>query len=344
MRIFRYIGIALALMGAALISHSVTGGAFIAVAEAEEYAKPKRAFEKGIRDYRAGNLSKAIDALEYATKRGHFRAKFYLARIYASNAHPYTNHGRSFQIYQEIVDQYAEEDPAISLRSAYVARAIVQLARFLKNGIPSIDMDADPGRAAAYLDHAAKYFGDREAQYELAKMYLAGDGVAENAARGKHWLSSLARSGHAEAQAYLGDLFWRGKYVEPNKVKGMAYVMLSLENAAPHNRVWIEELYQNIFCTSSPEIRRDAVLVAANLRASQTRKRAVGLSAFNGLGSDDFQTTRTCRNGEQVAMPKIPTAGSKPIVTPPSTDAGSSYYGTAGGFGLRNVGAGESGR
>ncbi len=332
----------------ALALQIVPGGVAIGEAEASLYAKPKRAFEQGIRALNSGNLASAIKALEYAAKKNHFRAKYYLAGIYAKNSNPYTNHARAFELYQEIADQHAEVDPVYNLRAPYVARAFVELARYLKVGIPKTNFAADPSRAAAYLDHAAKYFGDREAQFELAKMYLSGEGLRENARRGTHWLSRLARKGHAEAQAFLGDLYVRGDYVRKNRVQGLAFIMLALENAGNYNRLWIEELYQNAYCQISAKNRLKATRVAASWRTKfsrSSRRARTGGSGGIDHGFTEFRTTRTCRNGELVKFPSIPAA------TPPASGSGqldvqalknnsargTIRYGTAG-FGLHNTG------
>jgi len=350
MRIFSFSKI---IGGAAIIAlgfmvmpgGGILGTALVSQAQAAEYAKPKRAFEDGIRQYRSGELTRAIKALEYASNKGHFRAKFYLAQIYAKNSHPYTDHGRSFQLYQEIVDQFAEVDPVYNLRAPYVARAIVELARYLKSGVPTAKIAPDLNLAASYLDHAAKYFGDREAQYELAKMYLKGEGLSARPKLGKHWISTLARDGHAEAQAYLGDLYWRGKYVSQNKIQGVAYILLALENSQPHNRVGIEELYQHVYCQSSAVERREAAIAAANLRKKQRHKKATKTRAPI-LGFGEFQTSRSCRNGEPVEILIVPQSTTQqPTIEARPLDGNSSYYGNAsGGFGLREVGTTEPGR
>ena len=305
MRIFSFSKI---IGGAAIIALTLQfapSGAIISQANALEYAKPKRAFEQGIRFLRSGDLNQAIPALNYAAAKGHFRAKYYLARIYSTTSKPYTDHAKSFQLYLEIVDQNGEVDPVFNLRAAYVARAIVAVARYWKSGIPALDMQPDPERAHSYLDHAAKFFDDQEAQYELAKMYLSGDGMKARPKQGKHWISTLAREGHAEAQAYLGDLYWRGQYVEQNRIQGLAHVILALGNAQAYNRVWIEELYQKIYCQSALDERLSAAIVASNLRKTEPRRMLNISRGASALGLGDFQTVRTCRNGEPVKMPSL---------------------------------------
>jgi len=342
MRIFKLVQLGCGALLVALGLTIVPGGGLVSGAHALEYAKPKRAFEDGIRQYRAGDIAQAIKALEYAANKGNFRARFYLAQIYAKNSHPYTNHKRSFEVYREIVDQFAEVDPVYNLRAPYVARAIVELARYLKSGVPAANQEPDYNLAASYLDHAAKYFGDREAQYELSKMYLAGEGLKARPKLGMHWISTLARDGHAEAQGYLGDLFWRGKYIKQNKIQGMAYIMLALDNAQPHNRVGIEELYQHVYCRSSAENRRDAAIIASNLRKRQLRKKSVRPKPPM-LGIGDFKTTRSCRNGEPVEILMLPQSSSRqPTIQARPSDSSAPYYGsTSSGFGLRNVGSTE---
>ena len=65
--------------------------------------------------------------------------------------------------------------------------------------------------------------------------------------RRKHWLSTLSQKGHAGAQAFLADLYWRGLYMETDRVRGLALITIAVANAPQHERVWIEDIYQNIF-------------------------------------------------------------------------------------------------
>src|SRR5581483_5690233 len=68
---------------------------------------------------------------------------------------------------------------------------------------------ADPVRAREMFAYAASYFGDPDAQYYLARIYLDGDGCPKDprqAARGLMWLT-LAKDGATPDQAWIGKLY-----------------------------------------------------------------------------------------------------------------------------------------
>ena len=51
--------------------------------------------------------------------------------------------------------------------------------------------------------------GDESAQYELARPYAAGDEIAPDPARAKHWFGQAAAQGHAESAHRLAELVAR---------------------------------------------------------------------------------------------------------------------------------------
>lgn len=76
--------------------------------------------------------------------------------------------------------------------------------------------------------------GDAEAQVALAGLYLAGAGVATDAAAAVRWYRRAAEAGHPVAQLNLGDLYRRGLGVSRDLVA--AYVWFAL--AAEQGRAW----------------------------------------------------------------------------------------------------------
>jgi len=62
-------------------------------------------------------------------------------------------------------------------RSRFVANAFVMLGRYYLVGIPDTAVMPSPELARRMFAHAASYFGDPEAQYQLAQLYLDGNGV-----------------------------------------------------------------------------------------------------------------------------------------------------------------------
>ena len=109
-------------------------------------------------------------------------------------------------LFQRIADQHIDADPDEDPRAPYVGNSLTALAGYVRVGLPEIGLRSDPERAVFYLNNASTSFNDQDAQFELAKLQLRGEGLEANIPLGKHWLSVLSQNGHAGAQAFLADL------------------------------------------------------------------------------------------------------------------------------------------
>ncbi len=261
-----------------------------------KYSSPEEAERNGISAYNGGYYKLAIPALEYAAEHDLLVAQYFLARLYADNNTVHTDHAKAYILFENIANKYADADPDDESQAPYVSGALTALARYVRTGIKELNVEPNPAKAAEYLDHAALFFSDSDAQFELAKLYLKGD-VESDIARGKHWLSRLAQDGHAGAQAFLADLLWRGKYVEQDKIRALLLSSVAVKNAPPQERVWIEDIYQNIYCGASSRVRKqvDGAMVADWDRRYGRKPR---YEDRLGLGVLDPSPTRTCANGE----------------------------------------------
>lgn len=226
------------------------------------------AFDQGIGAYKAGKVELAIPALESASKdpKVGFVANFYLARILSDNAHAMTDHGRAYDIYFDIVDEFSDVDPEENRKAPFVAKALVALAHYTKNGVPGRDLKSNPHRAAHFIHQAATVFSDEDAQFELAKLFLTGDGIEPDVRRAVHWFSVLSQRGHWGAQAYLADIYWRDKHVERNQRRALALITLALENAPLSERIWMEDIHQDIYCGTTEGMRSEVTGVVADWR------------------------------------------------------------------------------
>jgi TPR repeat protein len=329
MRIFSRAAAALWLAGS-------VGGA--AAGEAVKYRSPDLAFEQGLGAYKSGYYEMAIPALEQTIAEGSevdkFFAEFYLARIYSA-AGVLTDHAKAYRLYQTLADANADTDPEDGRRAPFVAKALTALAGYLQRGLPDVGLRPDPKRAVDYLHHAATFFGDKDAQFELAKIYLNGTGSADDTKRGMHYLSVLTEEGHPGAQAYLADLFWRGVHVKKDERRALALVTMAVENAPSHERIWIEDIYQNIFCATSQKTRKQADGIAAVWRKmfANTPEAPPQMA----LGAGDLQPRRACENGELLDLQNTPLVAGKDVATSPppagSTAPPKSVQGNPIGFG-----------
>jgi TPR repeat protein len=304
------------------------------------------ALKQGVSAFNGGYYEIAIPALQFAAQDHQFLAQYYLAKIYADNTGAHTDHAKAYTLFQGIVDEHAEIDPEDDPRARYVGKALTALAGYVLNGLKEIGLKSDPERAAEYLHNASVSFDDEDAQFELAKLQLKGQGVDEDIPRGRHWLARLAQKGHAGAQAFLADLLWRGMYMEKDQPRALALIAVAVDNAPPTERLWIEDIYQNIYCGAGEGVRKQATGIVAEWGNRYGRKPEY--RDRTGLGTLVAQPVRACHNGDLVVRldpdgkpVEQPAAAAKPEMR--FLQGGASAApggGTASGPALRDVGAG----
>ncbi len=304
-----------------------------AVADNVSFKSVGEALKQGISAYSGGYYEMAIPALKFAAESKELAAQFYLARIYSDNSGSNTNHAAAYDLYRHIADEYADVDPEDDPAAPYVGKALTALAGYMLRGLPEIGLKPNPEVAADYLNNASATFNDDDAQFELAKLQLKGEGVELDVPKAKHWLATLSRKGHAGAQAFLADLLWRGMYMEANQSQALALISVAASNAQPQDRLWIDDILQNIYCGSGEGIRKQASGIVAGWgdRYSVTKKPDV--ADRSGLGMLTAQPTRTCENGEPVG-----TIALEPMSARSGSGTGTFMRGGAAGVGLRDVG------
>jgi hypothetical protein len=319
----------LPLLGAAASAQSVT------------FASPREALKQGMSAYQGGYFELAIPALEFAAAQNEFMAEYYLARIYGDNSSAHTDHAKAYKLFYRIANEYADADPDDDPRAPYVGKSLTALASYVRRGIKEIGLRPDPEQAVIYLQNASSTFADEDAQFELAKLKLSGEGIEEDEGVARHWLADLSDRGHPGAQAFLADLLWRGKYMKADKATALALIAVAVENAPVYDRLWIEDIYQNIYCGSGEGIRTQATGIVAAWGNRFGRKPEA--REASGIGLLAAEPQRSCQNGEVVSpiMQKSeePDFATPVVRTPPAGAPGDRFmYGTASPQ-VRDVGA-----
>jgi uncharacterized protein len=312
---------------AAVVIAMAAGTALVPAAFGRDvtYTSPRAAFEQGLGAFRTGYYEIAVPALEHAITAGdadmRFFAAYYLARVYSDNAGTQTDHSKAYMLFKGIALEHGDTEPENVQRVPLVARSLTTLAGYVLRGIPEISLKPDAAHAVDYLRHAATFFNDKDAQFELAKLLLLGDGVPQDLPTARHYLSTLSEGGHVGAQAFLADLHWRGKSVPKDERRALALIKMAVENAPAEERVWIEDIYQNIYCGTSRDVREQSKgLVAAWKRLFAQRPSEPGERQRMALGASttrDIGPFRTCANGEPVDINRggagADTGTSKPV-------------------------------
>ncbi len=276
-------------------------------AESLRFVSPEAALEQGLSAYRSGVFGIAEKALSYAAQRGSLLGKWYLSRLYADPSSAMTSHARSYELLLAIVQEHAphidvDDDP----RATYVGKALTALAGYWLRGLPEIGIKPNAERAAGYLQEAATYFRNHDAQFELAKLYLTGDGVPVDKRQATHWLSTLSQIGHPGAQAFLADLYWRGKILQRDEGRALALITLAVENAPAQERIWIEDIYQSIYCGMAAGVRRQQEGLIASFRQRYAPR--PGTEPQDDLGAP-AAPVRTCADGTPLPVRRESNAG-----------------------------------
>lgn len=294
---------------AGLIWLVVTSSSALA-AEGVTFKSPDDALRQGIAAFNGGYYEIAVPALEAVAETNPTLGRFYLARIYADNEGAYTDHGKAYEIFKALADELQDVDPDDETLAPIAAKSLTAVSSYLRDGISDAGVKPDVTAADRVLQRAALTFNNEDAQFELAKVLLRGEGPditlggqddpSSKVINGRHWLSRLSRSGHAGAQAFLADLLWRGKFVAKDQAAALNLIDVAVTHAPPHERVWIEDIYQNIFCNAGEGVRLQATGRVAEWHDRYGGKRPESHTDKSGLDDLAADPVRTCANGEIV--------------------------------------------
>jgi uncharacterized protein len=201
---------------------------------------------------------KSLTALEYAADGGHPIAQWKLGRMYADGDGVTKSDLRAFKYFSSIANAHAEDSPSAP-QAAIVANAFVALGRYYLNGIPNSDVKADTERAREMFSYAASYFGNADAQYDLARLYLKNAGTSRDDFRyGARWLGLAAQKGQHQAQAALGQMLFNGDQLPAQRARGLMWLTLARDSATP-DETWITESYNRAISKASDDDRAMAL-------------------------------------------------------------------------------------
>ena len=198
--------------------------------------------------------STSVVALEYAAEGGHPVAQWKLGRMYADGDGVVQNDLRAFEYFSRIANQHAEDNPGAP-QAAIVANAFVALGRYYLSGIPNSKVKPDEERAREMFNYAASYFGNADAQYDLARLYFKSAGNSpESFRQGTRWLGLAAQKGQYQAQALLGQMLFNGEQMPPQRARGLMWLTLARDSAGA-DEVWIKESYNRAVAKASENDR-----------------------------------------------------------------------------------------
>ncbi len=217
-------------------------------------------FKFGFNAYKNGQKEDAVEAYRYAAEKGHTGSRWALANMYADGDGVTKDDFEAFKIYNEIAAAGVEPG---SEDTGFFINALMSLASYYRSGIPGTPVRRDLSQARQLYFQAASAFGVADAQFELARMMLAGEGGGTSVQQAKKWLNQARKSGHPGAMAVFGDLLFQ----EGHTVRGLAFLTAALNHCNPKDCGWMQQLQEHAFSVANEQDRRVAVALSQELAA-----------------------------------------------------------------------------
>jgi hypothetical protein len=225
----------------------------------DAFKSTREAFKTGIQDYNSGDKAGAAKALEYAAQQGHPLARWKLGRMYADGDGVPQDDLKAFEHFSKIADENADESPD-SQNASVVASAFVALGTYYLDGIPNSYVKANPARARDMFYYAASYFRDSDAQYNLARMLIEGNGGPKDPRQAMRWLNLAAEKGHMPAQALLGHLLFTGEGGARQRALGLMWLTIARDASDKDRDNWVRDLYDRAFSQAADPDRQAALM------------------------------------------------------------------------------------
>jgi uncharacterized protein len=224
------------------------------------FQNPQQAQRRGVDLYRSGDVISSIEALKFAADGGQAGAQWKLGRMYADGDGVGRDDVKAYQYFARIVENY-DEDDLYQRDIPFVSNAFVAVGVYSLTGIPNSGVRRDLHRALEMFQYAAMNFGDSNAQFNLARMYLEGNGIRKDEVQAVKWLSVAAEKNHMESQAMLGHLLFNGRGgMHRQRARGLMLLTLARDAASSDKKdVWIVEHYKAAMDAADPIDREMAL-------------------------------------------------------------------------------------
>lgn len=260
---FESISVKAILLGCSL---AVAGGvgsarAFDINAGVTKESGPFDLFKFGFKAYKSGQKQDAVEAYRYAAEKGHTGSRWALANMYAYGDGVAQSDFEAFKIYSEIAGKGIEPG---SEDTGFFVNALMSLAEYYRHGIANSPVKVDLGQSRQLYFQAASAFGVPEAQYQLARMILRGEGGVRDVEQAKKWLNRARKNGHVGAMGIFGSLLFQ----EGQTARGLGYMTAALDHCSAKDRPWIQDLQEQAFSVASEGERRAAIDLAREIGSS----------------------------------------------------------------------------
>jgi len=283
----------------------------------KSFSSAQQALRAGLDDLQAGNAQSSVEALTYAAEGGQVLAQWKLGSMYARGEGVPHDDIKAYHYFEHMIDNFNEDEPDQSTIAA-VSNAFVAVGVYCLNGISNSDIKPDPQRAMEMFQFAATNFGNPDAQYNLARMYMDGvAGLSKNNMRAARWLALAAEKRHRPAQALLGHLLFVGDGVPRQRGRGLMWLTIAKSAAKGAKDEWIKELFVKDNAVASDDDRQvAAIYISERAKMGDIDEPSVNVAA-RGLSGEPSVSPRLPRLLESAPMPAFDGPDSPDIASAP---------------------------
>jgi len=229
-------------------------GAFSAEMDIKSGSEQVRKAEVALQ---SGQVEEGLVSLQREAKKGDLRALLRIAEVFDNGDLVDKDRHKACKIYSIAADHYANVDrfdPGATL----VAAAFRRTAKCYSEGLGEPGWQKNMRAVAELYFHAGVTLRDPKSAFELARLYLSGEGIPQNTALAVEMLQNAARRRYAPAQALLGSMMWEGRVMKRSQAQGLALLILGRERASADDRPWISVLYDEAIIAAPKEIEKEA--------------------------------------------------------------------------------------
>jgi len=212
--------------------------------------------KKAKKAYKNGNYEKALKFFLAASDQGNIVADWYLGHMYRLGVGVERSPAKALSYYGRVADAFNPDEPEPN-RLRIMVDSLVRVADAYRTGTKKNGIEQDFDRALR-LYRLASTFGHPAAQYGLGVMTLRGQGIRAKPDQGLKWLVSSARKRYAPAEAMLGELYWKGEFVERDQTRALMWYLLAQETARPDENPEIIDRLDSLLGQASEEERLEA--------------------------------------------------------------------------------------
>jgi len=246
------------LVVVAALSGAAPALGFDVKAAKKKGASSMDAFRAGTKLYYSGKKTEAASAFGFAAEKGHAISQWKLGRMYESGDGVGKDDIKAFEYYAKVVREHSDAGYETS-DSRFVASAFVSIGTYYMNGIQDSAVTPNLERAREIFAYAASYFGDADAQYNLARIYLQGEDDKPDYRMAAKWLYAASKKGHYKAQSMLGNMLFLGEGVPRRPVEGLKWLNIARHGAIVAGDDGVLDMQERAFGLADEKQRRRAM-------------------------------------------------------------------------------------